>query len=138
MHSQPVISTTTVLRKTRIETPINLGFRYYNTSMDMHNRYHNPQDYFCMIFREHFIQTFNALKYCKSLEPIDPLILEEKLIELPLHPISRIILSLWKVHFDLCCVVVLKKKGRQLSLTSMRRWCTAMRIQQQHLISFYL
>ncbi|EAS06725.2 NLI interacting factor-like phosphatase (macronuclear) [Tetrahymena thermophila SB210] len=73
-------------RKNRIETPISLGFCYYNTSMDMHNRYPNQDDYFCNIYREHFVQSFNALNFCRSLEPIDPLVLESKLIELPLNP----------------------------------------------------
>ncbi|KAL4484210.1 hypothetical protein ABPG72_003494 [Tetrahymena utriculariae] len=73
-------------RKNRIETPINLGFCYYNTSMDMHNRYPNQDDYFCNIYREHFVQSFNALNFCRSLEPIDPLVLESKLIELPTNP----------------------------------------------------
>ncbi|KAL4435797.1 hypothetical protein ABPG74_015765 [Tetrahymena malaccensis] len=73
-------------RKNRIETPISLGFCYYNTSMDMHNRYPNQDDYFCNIYREHFVQSFNALNFCRSLEPIDPLVLESKLIELPPNP----------------------------------------------------
>jgi len=61
--------------------------------MDMHNRYPNDSDYFCNLFREHFNQSFLSLLYCKQVEPVDPLLLEAKLIYLPPNPNSILFYS---------------------------------------------
>ncbi len=47
-------------------------FEYYNTGMETSFKYPNQGDYFNQIFREHFIQSFHALGFCKMLKTVDP------------------------------------------------------------------
>lgn len=59
---------------------------YYMTSLQKHHRNWNESDYFCQIFKEHFIQTFQALTFCKYLRPVDPKVLNQKRVILPKKP----------------------------------------------------
>lgn len=53
-------------------------FIYYMTNMEKHQRNPNDYDYFCNIYREHFIQTYQAMMFCRYLRPVDPKVLGQK------------------------------------------------------------
>jgi CTD small phosphatase-like protein 2 len=53
-------------------------FVYYMTSMEKSHRMLNDNDYFLNIYREHFIQTFQAMTFCKFLKPVDSKVLNQK------------------------------------------------------------
>jgi hypothetical protein len=57
-------------------------FEYYNTYIEMYARYPNEKDYFNQMYREHFLQTFHALGFCKMLKPVDSEELENKTVYL--------------------------------------------------------
>ncbi len=58
-------------------------FIYYSTSLEKHHKNWNENDYFCQIYKEHFIQSFQALTFCKYLRPVDPKVLAQKKVFLP-------------------------------------------------------
>jgi len=62
------------------------AFTYYITSLEKHHRNWNDSDYFCQIYKEHFIQSFQALTFCKYLKPVDPKMLAQKKVFLPKKP----------------------------------------------------
>jgi len=59
------------------------AFTYYSTSLEKHHKNWNENDYFCQIYKEHFIQSFQALTFCKYLRPVDPKVLAQKKVFLP-------------------------------------------------------
>jgi len=59
------------------------SYTYYVTDLERHHRNWNEADYFCQIYKEHFIQTFQALTFCKYLRPVDPRVLNQKKVFLP-------------------------------------------------------
>lgn len=59
------------------------AFTYYITSQQKHHRSWNESDYFCQIYKEHLIQSFQALTFCKYLKPVDPKVLTQKKVFLP-------------------------------------------------------
>jgi len=63
--------------------PSKNNFTYYSTSLEKHHRNWNDSDYFCQIYKEHFIQSFQALTFCKYLRPVDPKVLAQKKVFLP-------------------------------------------------------
>jgi len=63
--------------------PSKNAFTYYSTSLEKHHRNWNDSDYFCQIYKEHFIQSFQALTFCKYLKPVDPKLLAQKKVFLP-------------------------------------------------------
>lgn len=40
-------------------------------------------DYFAKIYREHFLQGYQAINFCKYLKPVDPAVLAQKKVYLP-------------------------------------------------------
>ena len=64
-------------------------FTYYSTSLEKHHRNWNDNDYFCQIYKEHFIQSFQALTFCKYLRPVDPKVLAQKKVFLPKKGIHK-------------------------------------------------
>lgn len=67
-------------------TPKRDAFTYYTTSLEKHHRNWNDSDYFCQIYKEHFIQSFQALTFCKYLRPVDPRMIAQKKVFLPKKP----------------------------------------------------
>jgi len=65
------------------ELPSKNAFTYYITSLEKHHRQWNNSDYFCQIYKEHFIQTFQTLTFCKYLKPVDPRVISQKKVFLP-------------------------------------------------------
>lgn len=62
------------------------SFVYYMTSLEKHHKKWNEMDYFCQIYKEHFIQSFQALTFCKYLKPVDQRIIAQKKVFLPKRP----------------------------------------------------
>lgn len=69
--------------ETAIQKP---SFTYYMTSLEKYHRKWNEMDYFCQIYKEHFIQSFQALTFCKYLKPVDSKTLAQKKVFLPKRP----------------------------------------------------
>ena len=65
------------------------GFTYYMTGLEKAHRWTGGLDYFAQIYREHFLQSFQALNFVKSLKPVDPAILAQKRVNLPRKDIHK-------------------------------------------------
>ncbi len=61
-------------------------------------RFPNQSDYFNQIYREHFIQSYHALGFCKMLKNVDPHVLESKkvLLKKKEKRKNKIIIQLYK------------------------------------------
>ena len=57
-------------------------FMYYVTSLQKHLVSPNEKDYFCQIYKEHLLQSFQALNFVKFAKPIDQRILNSKKVTL--------------------------------------------------------
>lgn len=57
-------------------------FQYYNTNMEIYTLYPNNQDYFNQAYREHFVQSFHALGFCKLLPQLSDEAIKAKAITL--------------------------------------------------------
>jgi CTD small phosphatase-like protein 2 len=51
---------------------------YYVTGLEKYHRNYYENDYFCQIYREHFLQTYQAMMFCRYLKPVDPKVLAQK------------------------------------------------------------
>jgi len=58
-------------------------FTYYMTHLEKHLRNYDERDYFSQIYREHFQQSFQALKLCKYMKVPDARVLAKKKVYLP-------------------------------------------------------
>jgi len=58
-------------------------FVYYMSSLDKAHRWNGDQDYFAQVYREHFLQSYQALSFCKTLKPTDPSVIAQKRVNLP-------------------------------------------------------
>ena len=58
-------------------------FTYYVTSLEKSHRCPDETDYFNQLYLEHFIQTYQAMLFCKFMKPADPQQLEAKKVYLP-------------------------------------------------------
>jgi Dullard-like phosphatase family protein len=56
-------------------------FIYYMTNLEKYHRHHE-YDYFSQIYKEHFIQSYQAMMFCKYLKPVDPKMLAQKRVYL--------------------------------------------------------
>ena len=72
-----------LIKTDRTETETQKSFIYYMTNLKKYHREYNESDYFCQIYREHFIQSFQAMVFCKYLKPIDQKVLASKKMILP-------------------------------------------------------
>lgn len=61
-------------------------FLYYAGSLKKHLRSPDANDYFCQIYREHLLQTYQSLMFTKFVKPVDSKVLNSKKINLPKHP----------------------------------------------------
>ena len=68
-----------VKKKNQIAEP----FIYYMTHMEKAHRWNGENDYFVQVYREHFLQTFQALSFCKMIKPTDPAVINQKRVNLP-------------------------------------------------------
>ncbi|KAL4491980.1 hypothetical protein ABPG72_008401 [Tetrahymena utriculariae] len=59
---------------------------YYNVPMinALKNKINSDQ-YFEQLFKEHFIQSFHSLNFCKSLKPVPHHVLQQKKVNLPIY-----------------------------------------------------
>jgi len=57
-------------------------FIYYMSGLEKAHRWDGEVDYFVQIYREHFLQTYQALSFCKVLKPFDPAVLAQKRVNL--------------------------------------------------------
>jgi len=71
------------------ETPAKDSFTYYISNLEKHHRNWDELDYFCQIYKEHFIQSFQSLTFCKYLKPVDPKLLAQKKVMLPKRPTHK-------------------------------------------------
>jgi CTD small phosphatase-like protein 2 len=58
-------------------------FIYYMTNLEKAHRWNGDPDYFVHIYREHFLQSFQALSFIKGVKPTDPAVLAQKKVHLP-------------------------------------------------------
>jgi CTD small phosphatase-like protein 2 len=58
-------------------------FIYYMTNMEKAHRWNGEPDYFVQVYREHFLQTYQALTFCKMLKPADLSVISQKKVNLP-------------------------------------------------------
>jgi hypothetical protein len=56
---------------------------YYIGALEEALRNPRDDDYFNQLRREHFVQTFQAMLFCKLLKPVDPRVLQQKRMFLP-------------------------------------------------------
>jgi CTD small phosphatase-like protein 2 len=61
----------------------NEPFIYYMTNMEKAHRWNGEPDYFVQVYREHFLQTYQALTFCKMLKPADLSVISQKKVNLP-------------------------------------------------------
>ena len=65
------------------------GYTYYMTDMKKYLKRYDSSEYFCQIYREHFQQTFQALKLCKFMKNTDFRTLASKKVYLTKKDIHR-------------------------------------------------
>jgi len=58
-------------------------FIYYMTSLEKAHKYNGEPDYFVQIYREHFLQSFQALSFVKTLKVPDTSVIAQKRVHLP-------------------------------------------------------
>jgi len=61
----------------------NEPFIYYMTNMEKAHRWNGEPDYFVQVYREHFLQTYQALTFCKMLKAADLSVINQKKVNLP-------------------------------------------------------
>jgi len=64
-------------------------FIYFMTSLERFHREYDQGNYFCQIYREHFMQTFQAMVFCRYLKPVDHKVLSLKKVNLPRKDIHK-------------------------------------------------
>ena len=57
-------------------------FIYYVSSLEKYHRYPDASNYFSQLFHEHFLQTYQAMQFCKYMKPADPKQLQSKKVYL--------------------------------------------------------
>jgi hypothetical protein len=53
-------------------------FIYYMAGLEKYHKSYIESDYFCQIYREHFMQTYQAMMFCRYLKTVDPKVLGQK------------------------------------------------------------
>jgi len=64
-------------------------FIYFMTSLERFHREYDQNNYFCQIYREHFMQTFQAMVFCRYLKPVDHKVLSMKKVTLSRKDIHK-------------------------------------------------
>jgi CTD small phosphatase-like protein 2 len=58
-------------------------FIYYMTHLEKAHKWGGEPDYFVQIYQEHFLQSFQALGFCKAMKQPDPVVLAQKRVNFP-------------------------------------------------------
>jgi len=58
-------------------------FIYYMTHLEKAHKWGGEPDYFVQIYQEHFLQSFQALGFCKNMKQPDPVVLAQKRVNFP-------------------------------------------------------
>jgi len=58
-------------------------FIYYMTHLEKAHKWGGEPDYFVQIYQEHFLQSFQALGFCKNMKQPDPVLLAQKRVNFP-------------------------------------------------------
>lgn len=61
-------------------------FIYYVTSLRKHLTTQNERDYFCQLYKEHLLQSYQALNFIRYMKPIDSKVHTQKKVSLPRRP----------------------------------------------------
>jgi len=64
-------------------------FVYYMTGLEKAHRHVGEVDYFTNIYREHFIQSYQALSFCKMLKAPDHAAIAQKKVNIPRREINK-------------------------------------------------
>jgi len=67
----------------------NTSFVYYITNLEKHLKRYDDRDYFTQIYKEHFQQSFQSMKFCKYMRPTDARVLSKKKVYLTKKDIYR-------------------------------------------------
>jgi len=63
--------------------PAKEPFIYYMTHLERAHKWNGEPDYFVQIYQEHFLQTHQALNFCKAIKPTDQAVISQKRVNLP-------------------------------------------------------
>ena len=55
---------------------------YYMSGLEKHHKVEDTNDYFCKLYRDHFIQSVQAMQFCRNLKPVDQAELAKKKVYL--------------------------------------------------------
>jgi len=55
---------------------------YYMSNLEKYLKRHDDRDYFCQIYKEHFQQSFQSMKFCRYMKQTDPKVLAKKKVYL--------------------------------------------------------
>jgi CTD small phosphatase-like protein 2 len=64
-------------------------FIYYMSNLEKAHTWSGDADYFIQVYREHFIQSFQALSFCRYLKPADNATIIQKKVNLPKRDPSK-------------------------------------------------
>eukprot|EP01017_Pseudomicrothorax_dubius_P029488 TRINITY_DN3588_c0_g1_i1.p1 TRINITY_DN3588_c0_g1~~TRINITY_DN3588_c0_g1_i1.p1 ORF type:complete len:729 (-),score=146.96 TRINITY_DN3588_c0_g1_i1:2410-4596(-) len=81
--TKPPTPTSKPSSKAETAAPSQEKVEYYMTHLERYNRNPRDGDYFNQLYREHFIQTYQAMTFCKMLKQVDPRVLQAKRCILP-------------------------------------------------------
>ncbi len=73
------------MAKKEPQKPVNTVCQYYSAGLEKYVKTNAnfENDYFAKIYREHFLQGYQAINFCKYLKPVDPAELAKKKVYLP-------------------------------------------------------
>ena len=83
--AKPSRPTTPIVQKEMkeiFEGPVLKGPVYYVSNLEKYHKEFDPSNYFCQIYREHFMQSYQALMFCKYMKPVDQKALAMKKLNL--------------------------------------------------------
>lgn len=100
--AKPSRPTTPIVQKEMkeiFEGPVLKGPIYYVTNLEKYHKEFDPSNYFCQIYREHFMQSYQALMFCKYMKPVDQKALAMKKVNLHKRDTHKgIIFHLYKIN----------------------------------------
>ena len=74
----PTINNTMVNASRQKSLPL-----YYMHGLEKHFREPDHNDYFCKIYRDHFMQSFQAMNFCRNLKDVDPKEIAKRKVHIP-------------------------------------------------------
>jgi len=76
---QKVVQESVVRAKAQGKEP----FIYYMTHLEKAHKWTGEPDYFVQIYQEHYLQSFQALGFCRAMKQPDPVLLAQKRVNFP-------------------------------------------------------